>query len=64
MLRIQDAILYGSKRGSGSGPTPSGSIEISENGTYDVTDKAEAVVDVEPDLTKTDYAERHISGEF
>ena len=51
MLRIQDAILYGSKRGSGSGPTPSGSIEISENGTYDVTDKAEAVVDVEPDLT-------------
>ena len=50
-MRIQDAILYGSKRGSGSGPTPSGSIEISENGTYDVTEKAEAVVDVEPDLT-------------
>ena len=50
-MKIQDAILYGSKRGSGSGPTPSGSIEISENGTYDVTDKAEAVVDVEPDLT-------------
>ena len=46
-MRIQDAILYGSKGGS----SPSGSIEISENGTYDVTEKASAVVDVEPDLT-------------
>ena len=29
-----------------SGITPTGSLQIAENGTYDVTDKAEAVVDV------------------
>lgn len=30
-----------------TGITPTGSIEITENGTYDVSDKAEAVVDVQ-----------------
>ena len=32
--------------GSGGGPTPTGTIEIDENGTYDVTEYAEATVDV------------------
>ena len=32
--------------GSGGGPTPTGTIEITENGTYDVGEYAEATVDV------------------
>lgn len=33
-------------KGGGGGPAPSGSLSISENGTFDVTEYAEAVVDV------------------
>lgn len=41
--RVYDA---GVKNGGGGGITPSGSITITENGTHDVTEYAEAVVDV------------------
>ena len=38
--------------GGGGGVTPSGSVTITENGTYDVTTKAEAVVSVASDGDK------------
>lgn len=39
------------------GIVPVGSIEIDANGTYDVTEKAEAVVSVEPDLRPLSVSE-------
>lgn len=37
------------------GSTPSGSLSITENGTYDVTNYSEAVVDVPPEVVQGDY---------
>lgn len=38
-----------------SGPTPSGSITLTENGTFDVSSYAEAVVDVPMEVVPGDY---------
>lgn len=43
-----------SQGGGGGGVTPEGSLDISENGTYDVTDYAEAVVDVSNSYSASD----------
>lgn len=45
----------------GGGTTPTGSISITNNGTYDVTDKAEAVVDV-PTTAPALYREFQLDG--
>lgn len=44
-----------------SGITPSGSITLTQNGTYDVTNYAEAVVDVPPLVEPGDYHDDLIS---
>lgn len=44
---------------AGFGVRPSGSVSITENGTYDVTDKAEAVVNVP---TETDVVDGVLDG--
>ncbi len=44
---------------AGVGVRPSGSVSITENGTYDVTDKAEAVVNVP---TETDVVDGLLDG--
>jgi hypothetical protein len=46
---------------SGGGTTPTGSISITNNGTYDVTDKAEAVVNV-PTTAPALYREFQLDG--
>lgn len=45
-----EVTVIGAGGGGGGGIVPSGSISISENGTYDVTSFASAVVDVHPSL--------------
>lgn len=45
MTSVVDALIAGYGQGGG-GITPTGSINITKNGTYDVTDKAQAVVAV------------------
>lgn len=43
------------------GVSPSGSISLTENGTYDVSQYAEAVVDVPPEVVQGDYHDDLIS---
>lgn len=45
----------------GSGSSPSGSITLTENGTFDVTNYAEAVVDVPETIVPGDYHDDLIS---
>lgn len=42
-------------------PAPSGSITLTENGTFDVTNYAEAVVDVPPEVVQGDYHDDLVS---
>lgn len=43
------------------GSTPSGSLSITENGTYDVTNYSQAVVDIPPEVVQGDYHDDLVS---
>lgn len=45
--------LLGKSKGSGGGITPTGTINITENGTYDVTNYASAEVEITPPVVPT-----------
>ena len=52
-------------KSQGGGVTPTGSIDITKNGTYDVSDKAEAVVNVDSSNAKfTKYGFPYDEGEW